>query len=223
MKIPKYRSIPCPFMVDLVKKILSGEKTQTRRILTKVWNNAKPGDMMWLKEKYALQTLHRSNQGQHTSAIYAADDPQDNFEGLSKDGSIFRTGWRTPRYMEKCYSRVTMVLVEVTEEPVRSISHADVLAEGCEVFSNAPGGICYAFPGTGYHESGLCHSSTETAFSQVWDLLHTKEGETWHDNPTVKRLKFEAYRCNIIPFINLKGEEREQYRIKPVQVPNTAA
>jgi len=223
MKENDFRTIPCAFMVELVRKILAGEKTQTRRIIANTWKNAKPGDMMWLKEKYALQTVHRGNNGQHTSPIYAADEPQDGFEGLSKDGSIYRTGWKTHRFMEKCYSRVTMLLVSVTEEPLTSISHADVLAEGCDVFPKAPGGTCYAFPGTGYHESGLCHSSTETAFSQVWDLLHTKEGETWNDNPTVKRLEFEAYRCNIMQFIQMKGEERGKYRIKPLQVSNTAA
>lgn len=218
------RQIPVAFMVELVRKLLSGDKTHTRRIITNIWRDVEPGDMMWVKEKYALQTVHRSNYGQHTSAIYAADDPQDGFEGASKDGSIFRTGWKTPRFMEKCYSRITLVLNEVREEPLNSISHNDVLAEGCDVFPNAPGGPCYAFPGTGYHESGLCHSATDVAFSQVWDKLHKKEGETWADNPTVKVLVFDVFRCNVMQFLNMKGEEREQFRIKPSQTaPNTAA
>ena len=132
---------PILFNGAMVRALLAGTKTQTRRMakLTEAghvkepgshrrWHPAdknaatacpygQPGDRLWARETW-------QRAGGNTGWWYAATDSQ------ADDGNSPVTKWRPSIYMPRTASRITLEIVSVRVERLQDIDIADATDEG---------------------------------------------------------------------------------------------
>lgn len=133
------RERPILFSAPMVRALLDGRKTQTRRIITATGafmgldleleadrdslvqscRFGVPGDRLWVREAWAL---YHDTDG--ASVVYRADT-QDH-GGDAPPG----TSWRSPIHMPRDASRLTLELIDVRVQRVQDISEEDAIAEG---------------------------------------------------------------------------------------------
>src|SRR5688572_22676571 len=121
---------PILFSCEMVKAILEGRKTQTRRIITRMCLTGngpqdfvdgscpygKPGDRLWVRETWAGRTdvdgKTDPEKARHY-AMYRADggDPKDPLEWHDYGGR-----WISPIHMPRWASRITLEVVDVRVE-----------------------------------------------------------------------------------------------------------
>lgn len=106
---------PIIFSTGLVPAILSGEKTQTRRIRA----NWRAGDQLWVREAWQFSP---SPSDEGTTILYRADRCNDYVPGMK---------WRPSIFMPRWASRIALEVLRVWEEALHDISRGDATAEGC--------------------------------------------------------------------------------------------
>ena len=150
-----------------------------------------PGDHLWVRE--AWQFLE-CDFGSPNPSVYIIGyrggregwpkDPKEPYKGdertqwqsvppeswaaahRSFDGAVNK--WRSPIFMPRWASRLTIEVVSVRPERLQDIGHEDVIAEG---LSNVAG-------------------SSEW-FPKGWDTLNAKRGYPWKSDPWVWRIEFK--------------------------------
>jgi hypothetical protein len=121
---------PILFSAPMVRAILEGRKTQTRRIvkpehvaayhddvpiLFKRFPYGKPGDRLWVRETWGMfEETHKCIP--HYRATHATD---------------VVPRWRPSIHMPRWASRITLEVESVRVERLKECSDADALAEGC--------------------------------------------------------------------------------------------
>jgi hypothetical protein len=155
---------PIIFSTESVRAILAGRKTQTRRVLKpqpdftlaepqeRICPFGKPGDRLWVKERFTH--YQRGIDMATTVVVYSAD--YDEFNQPYH--------WKSPMFMPRKYSRITLEIVNVRCEQILDMPREDVFAEG------------YA---------------TECDFVNSWNALNAKRGYSWDSNPYVWVLEFK--------------------------------
>jgi len=164
---PAARTRPILFSGPMVRAILSGAKTQTRRVITPQpdarlrwgfagWEDVHgrplpcrygaPGDLLWMRETW--------RQGPTaTGAYYRATD----------DDGTPAVRWKPSIFMPRALSRITLKLTDVRVERVQDISEADAAAEGVE----------------------------RSTFAALWNAINAKRGYSWERNPWVWALTLQ--------------------------------
>ena len=148
---------PILFSAPMVRAILAGTKTQTRRVakhplaqnlsyivdIGKGWFGdeegevqircpyGQPGDRLWVRETFAIvpRTAYRCSEG--VQQTLRPDDDHDAViyrEGWTRSRGGFR--WRPSIHMPRWASRITLEVTGVRVETLGIISHEDALAEG---------------------------------------------------------------------------------------------
>ena len=123
---------PILFSAPMVRAILDGKKTMTRRIYKTCFNSWQVGDRLWVKETYIVAQDDSNN----TKIIYAATDP--NLLGIGFNYSVkcsVKTQlplWRPSIFMPRKYSRILLEITDIKRELLRDISEADAKREGFE-------------------------------------------------------------------------------------------
>ena len=145
------KELPILFNTEMVRAVLAGQKTQTRRPVKpqpditmdgEIINQCgpgpfgKPGDKLWVRE--SIRKVH-SRQGE---PIYRADIPDD----VARDFA-----WKPSIHMPRWASRITLEVKRVWDEKVQDISQQDIFAEGW-----------------GYCGDNFYH------FSELWDSIYAK-------------------------------------------------
>jgi hypothetical protein len=216
---------PIIFSADMVRAILDGRKTQTRRVVKpqpdhchrdivgrpepwdkKDWERllpqlgekeircpyGQPGDMLWVREMF-----HHDQE--HNRVFYRADMDTDGTVPYLVDGSGGLGGgvgnaridrWKSPRYMPRWASRLTLKLTDVRVERLQDIGEEDARTEGVdwaspEFIDDPPDEDPRE---VGYPSAGA--SFARDNFRRLWDTLHRKEHH-WEDNPWVWALTFD--------------------------------
>lgn len=178
-------SWPIIFSGPMVRVILEGRKTQTRRI-AKVTDDGcspgfitptcgfvprriedhvaycpfgQPGDRLWVREAHAIvpATAYRASTG-----VAQTVNPQDTYYA-----AVYREGfdrarcfsWKPSIHMPRWASRITLEITEIWVQRLQEINEEDAQAEGVE------GGLA--------------------EFGPLWDQINTAPGRTWEDNPWV--------------------------------------
>lgn len=192
---------PIIFSGDMVKAVLEGRKTQTRRVMKPQpsavddagrWYRMPgggeslhsgydcpyglPGTRLWVRETWcgSVTTEVFPVAGQRRSIVaYRA-----NCEG-DEEAPVVGDCWRSPIHMPRWASRITLEVVSVRAERLQDITEADAVAEGCaaEWHKNrsTPDG-----PGE------LDGCSAVDDFAALWDSINgRKPGRSWADNPFV--------------------------------------
>lgn len=144
---------PILFSASMVRAILAGQKTQTRRIVKPrvvpiveecfrvngKWCNhtfdydlvelspyGSPGDRLWVKETCRITTTMAGYK-----IRYRADDAE---LWPDTDGPCYDDHrWRPSIHMPRCASRILLEITAVRVERLNDISEADALAEGVNV------------------------------------------------------------------------------------------
>jgi hypothetical protein len=154
---------PILFSGPMVRAILEGRKTQTRRARKAVGPcpHGQPGDLLWVRETWAVRKLQTGYWVEWKADGSNARIPEevDAFALFTIDT------WRPSIFMPRWASRLTLRLTEVRTETLHRITEADAHAEGV---------------------------ADVAAYAALWDALNAKRGYGWNDNPFVWVLSFEV-------------------------------
>ena len=112
---------PILFSIPMIRAILSGTKTQTRRIVkSPKCPYGQPGDLLWVREAWSKSD---PQWGLSVPYIYKADH-------LDPRGDAKPIKWKPSIHMPRAASRLTLEIVDIRIEQLQSISEQDAIAEG---------------------------------------------------------------------------------------------
>ena len=177
---------PIIFSAPMVRALLAGRKTQTRRLATSPLAKVQPEDRLWVKEAWCQQS--EDGAPVHGAAWYRADGEHvvlsdgDGFSVHRADGRE-ASPWRNPMFMPRWASRLTLLVTDVRVRQLQDISEEDAKAEAPD----------YAFAVALYDDgSGPDPRCYVTSFQALWDHLHG--AGAWALNPKVVALSFTVER-----------------------------
>lgn len=181
---------PILFSAPMIRALLDGRKTQTRRALKPPYGTLEfqpdgtwkpictkffPGDRLWVREQCATW------EGRANDVVYRATEPDQGWADLvhdQKHGAPWKR--RTSIHMPRWASRLTLIVTDVRVQRLQDISDADALAEGCRG---------YVSPCGDYGET------PREEFHGLWNSIHGPDA--WDANPWVVALTFDVHRSNI--------------------------
>lgn len=156
-----------------------------------------PGDRLWVKETFAFECDVDGNEPPYSDRPikrtgddevgngwlmphYRATDPMpDLCCGHKKcDGEPCTNPWRSPMFMPRWASRITLAITDVRVQRVQEISGDDVLAEGVDNGSSNP------------TMGARWENMQRMAFEKLWDSINAKRGYSWESNPWVWAVTF---------------------------------
>lgn len=189
------KELPILFKGEMVRAILDGRKTQTRRIIVPQptilnppidgyyhikWRKQKlafdgdlipyapyrVGDRLYVRESWDFRPMSGECAANRIVIIgYRADGATKAVSVPEGYNPTIRPGWRPNRYMPKWAARIWLVVTAVRTERVQDISDEDITAEG--------------IPDHGIR-GGALHKE---AFEALWDSINKKRGFGWDVNP----------------------------------------
>lgn len=157
---------PIIFSTPMVKAILSGSKTQTRRIV-----NHKPSVNSRYNKYDTLYVREAWNDDFCDNVIYRASVGSAKDAGYDKEPK-----WKPSIHMPKKYARIFLKITNVRIEKLRNISTQDILNEGVEIEYNKPATI----------------KEILSAWINLWDGINGKRGYGWVTNPLVYVIEFKV-------------------------------
>ena len=196
---------PIIFSAPMVRALLEGRKTQTRRLAWKplviaiateghpteevrdasLWQRVQPGDRLYVREAWKPHSLYdhmAPRDMPQAKVFYLADD------AYSPSGSRGRPGIHMPRWA----SRLTLTVTAAKVERLQAITEDDARAEGIYWSRRWEGWTS----GAGADETVDFHTSRpDRAFASLWERLHGDGA--WAANPEVVALSFTVARENI--------------------------
>jgi hypothetical protein len=132
------------------------------------------GDILWVKE-----TWHYCPHKEEV--LYKATD-----EGTGRDFRVgSHGGWKSPRFMPKANSRITLEITDIRVERLQDISEEDTDAE---VFGGE-------YPHVTLPEMfslGDSYMTVQECFGIYWNSLNAKRGYSWESNPWVWAISFKV-------------------------------
>lgn len=188
---------PILFSAPMVRALLDGRKTQTRRLATSPLRRCEPGDRLWVKETWNAFVLSQDGECSWPMATIAKRDPREDegrhhvvidfpvagLPGTDGGKGPFRPSIHMPRWA----SRLTLIVEAARVESLQAISEQDALAEGTQEPSLRELG----------DELAQAAWSERQVYQRLWQFLHEKPGQRWEDNPEVLVLTFRVERGNI--------------------------
>lgn len=125
-----------------------------------------PGDSIWCKEGYALAPACNDPDPEDQddwSVVYRADaDGRPWMSSLDENAVDVKPPWRSPLFMPRWTSRLTLEIVEVRVQRLQEVSEDDAKAEGVE-----PRVTRNAYPSK--HAADVEHRSYRDGYAAVWD------------------------------------------------------
>lgn len=176
------RELPILFKGDMVRAIIDGRKTQTRRIS----HRFRAGDLLYVRETWH-SCPHCESMIAYRAGGYCwpgTDDCSDTDDRPLRPRCAAH-GWRPSIFMPKWASRIWLQVESVRTEPLQDISGDDAVAEGIEVCS-VDGFRLYRHPG----DSKPRYVNPVEAFADLWQDINAKPGRCWNDNPLVQVVRF---------------------------------
>lgn len=189
---------PILFSAEMVRAILSGDKTQTRRVITPqpscqlvhgcgdIWDEDNltrrlfrckygcRGDRLWVREKFAVcdkfgETTKWKNIGPNEPRIIQyAADNQFDYCGK----------WSPSIHMPRWASRITLEITDIRVERVQDISDEDAKAEGVSMNGR-------------YWGDNPNYFDHRPSFQCLWNSINEKRGYGWASNPWVWCVDFK--------------------------------
>jgi hypothetical protein len=170
---------PIIFSGPMVRALLAGRKTQTRRLATSPLRRCAVGDRLYVRESYAIRGIFSDV----VEVGYSASERQSHTEYVEQipiNCAIgARVTWPKARpsiHMPRWASRLTLIVEAVRVQLLTEISEPDARAEGVNMAASRNFALGYAV---------------------LWNSLHAAVGQRWDDNPAVVALTFRVECCNI--------------------------
>jgi hypothetical protein len=188
---------PILFSGPMVRAILAGRKTMTRRIidpqpvepvfLVDDWYDAarervasiyageksivkyQIGDRLWVREAWRFDGAARAVSADACRGKRAVQYRADGYVPIPTDE-------RSPIFMPRWASRITLLVTGVKVERLQEISEADAVAEGCELRESVRGLNVY-------------HASHRASFASMWTIINGPGA--WKANPWVAAYSFQ--------------------------------
>lgn len=187
---------PIIFSAPMVQALMSGCKTQTRRLSSSPLARCAIGDRLYVREAWApLSACTHNDPGSQAMALngfYRADSS-------TIEGEIRR--WTPSIHQPRWASRLTLTVIDVRIQPLCAITDADAQAEGVQRTIG------------GWHvpKADLPQMPTAVgAFARLWSSLHHADGEGWCDNPDIVALTFTVTVENIDRLSASKEVDRDR-------------
>lgn len=165
---------PILFSDPMVRAILDGAKTQTRRISPRIakW---RVGDLLWVRETWAT-TEQAGDHPEDATVVYRATDPDwETMQGWRWRPSIFMPCWAC---------RITLKITDLRMHRLQEISEEDAIAEGAMHWWRS-------LPQEKQLAAYAGGRGPVAAFRALWDEINEKSGFGWAVNPWVKAISFE--------------------------------
>lgn len=184
---------PILFSDEMVRVILAGRKTQTRRVV-----KPQPVGLIAPIESYGPKGLEiafgpdnlrpdggprwwRSPYGMARDRLWVREAFRDARTAMA-GRVLYRAsgdtccGWKPGIHMPRALSRIMLEVVDVRVERLQAISPADCVSEG-------------------YSGNPAAHWETEEGaaldwYRRLWDSINAKRGHTWESNPWVWVVEF---------------------------------
>jgi hypothetical protein len=179
------------FRAEMVRAILDGRKTQTRRVISEAYYSGRkdgvllkpeilmepprglgvgsactrygvPGDRLWVRETW------RSHLCFNEERVYYRADGEVN--SCDRCGETLRK-WTPAIHMPRRASRVTLQIENIRVERVSEISVQDAIAEGIDLAGRDTGDVI-------------------TAYRKLWDTMRAGTEFAWDKNPWVWIIEF---------------------------------
>lgn len=204
------REIPIIFNGDMVRAILSGQKTQTRRPVKVQPHGAgswvqhgdkwafpnvnpycsarcpfgQPGDLLWVRETWSQ--IDDTEFGGERWIDYRATPKYPESSGRRPAGwddepENTPLRWRPSIHMPRWASRILLRVTAVRVERVQDISERDAVAEGVEPVLD--GYKCYDDDKYGFFSCAI------NSYDSLWSSIYGPE--SWDANPWVWVIEFE--------------------------------
>lgn len=195
------RERPILFSGPMVRAILEGRKTQTRRVVRDqasisdvagggiepvIWwprsgDDLRPcpygdlGDRLWVREAHRFA---ESGSFSSESVHYRADPDE-----------VAGGPWRPSIHMHRWASRITLELTAVRVQRLQEISEEDAQAEGsCVRHAGKP---CPPMTYDGLPSTPPWPRGPRICFGSAWTLLNAERGYPWSSDPWVWVLAFK--------------------------------
>lgn len=188
---------PILFSGEMIRALLAGTKTQTRRVvklpnggyippserkdpngwrqLLRECKYGQPGDRLWVRE--AFQIMHRGDDWD--IPIYRADDIAGHING----------GWRPSIHMPRAACRLVLEITDVRVERLQDISEADALAEGVKRSQRAVSSSAAVPCFWDYQRNQPDYRDARSSFSSLWESING--AGNWDANPWCWVIEFK--------------------------------
>lgn len=181
---------PIIFSTDMVRAILDGRKTQTRRII-------KPQPIQLNSHKNMIDSIIKKMKIKYSDigcklwvretfcdmALIGTQVEKRIIYKASNDKKPDWAKWKPSIFMPRKASRINLEITGLRIERLQKITEDDAIAEGC-------------FPGRKIIENGkyvneLDKSAALIHFEVLWDSINEKRGYGWSTNPYVCVIEFK--------------------------------
>ena len=178
---------PIIFNAPMVRAILEGRKTQTRRIGKQ---RGTPGEILWVKETFKFNP-----GGPIYDAAGVIMDSMDDELIYRADSPNLVTKWTPSIHMPRWASRITLEVTGVRVERLQDISEGDTFREGIQRLEN------HSWHATGSIPLGTYRGLDEwtdkvnywvdprDAYKALWKSIHGDGA--WEKNPWVWVIEFK--------------------------------
>ena len=201
--------IPIMFFAPMVRALLEGRKTMTRRLAWRngraieganlrlghkierqkffpasPWQRVKPGDRLWVRETIVPSSCGFDYDAGGDDEIELADLTNEQIEFWNKRAGVKpdNSPKVSPIHMPRWASRLTLIVTATKIERLQEISEEDAKFEGAVLDPLAE--RKFGYPQTYY-----------AAFADLWETIHGSN--TWDANPEVVALTFTVHKINI--------------------------
>jgi hypothetical protein len=214
---------PILFSAPMIRALLAGTKTQTRRLIPQKTQEAYweydewcsnvsagvPTYRTWEREFYLERSRYAGGDRLWCKETWGYDWYDDG-QSRAHKRVVYRAdpgaqpmdngdpvGWRPSIFMPRSASRITLIVTGVKVERLQEISEEDAWAEGvctwCEGLDKVP------WTGLSIDDRrGLVRStygSAVNAYRHLWE--HINGPDSWSENPWVSATAFDVHKQNI--------------------------
>jgi len=205
---------PILFSAPMVRAILEGSKTQTRRVVkpnpihdcglsnienTNLWSYTlcdqdwkcpygTPGDRLWVRETWGYADHPGCVKDE---ILYRADESTEFANQCEPKKDRYR--WKPSIHMFRKDSRIDLLIKDIRVERLQDITEEDAGAEGVEEFTKDGVGFKYGLGGWHWSyktgEPYMCRTR-KIAFENLWDSINGKK-HPWDSNPWLWVVEFK--------------------------------
>lgn len=216
---------PILFSGSMVRALIEGRKTQTRRVLrvrpTKKTASLDdwqldgvrigplpyaPGDLLWVRESFItgwplvddVPDQYDENGSENPLTVWYRATRDIN-TWLDESGNhACSVPWASSIHMPRWASRLTLEVTAVKVERLQEISETDAISEGIGRSPHGNGDHWMNYP-VGSSAAGW--ADPRESFRSLWDSLNAKRGYGWEDNPWVCAIAFRVHQMNVDAFL----------------------
>lgn len=188
---------PILFNDEMVRAILEGRKTQTRRPINpqpecdRFFHLVEHPNGLWWDENICIGSCpYGKNGGQiWVRETHQIDNPHTDrrvcYRATESNRKVLAHKWRPSIHLPRWASRILLEITDIRVERVQDISEQDSIAEGVERIN---GDYFRNYFGENY---AAC-SCAMKSFQTLWHSIYEKYGFAWFKNPWVWVIEFKV-------------------------------